>query len=876
MPSDRTDLYKKLRPEYDALYELTDQETGFNLTPIFNTLPVKKDYPDYYTVIRNPVSFNTLKKRLPHYTRAQDFINDLAQIPWNAKTYNAKESIIYKYSLILEEHLKNRCYPNLKKEFPELTYPYLGPLPDEPGYAEYQAQLKAKEEEAKRQEREMTKRQRMDTMSGERPNMRKRRTPANNYGGSYEDNNNYEYGDDEDFDGEKKFRANGNNNHYDNNSQSGTPQPGYYKTKLGYVSVGSVKKQAKRGRPPVIELPYMQRIRNVVKYMRKEVDDQGNNLVDEFENIPDKTEDPRYYQLISNPISYDDIKKKLKFRKFKSFDEFDSDMKLMASNYQMFHRASPEAQKRAKLLLNYYTKYRDLELAKPESLYMADAAAKLPVEEVNANGFICKVGDWVLLNNANDPDKPTVGQIFKLWSTKDGKKWLNACWYFRPEQTVHRVDRLFYKNEVMKTGQYRDHPITDIVGKCYVVHFTRYQRGDPDVDYDGPLFVCEFRYNENEKVFNKIRTWKGCIPEEIRDKEERTRPVTGRKFFKYVSPIKHLLPANATPDDPIPEPVENGKNAPPIVGAVYLGRKLHRDDLGEYSTSDDCPRYIIRPNDPPGEGEIDFVTGTMTTPYQTATNLTKWGYSVAPRNETPTLMSAKQPSIETRQNSIEPHSRTINGPRRTIVADILNDRQTHRLQHLVQSDAHRKTSAELGYTTTRKADEATMIASQSKAGTVILDSPGAFVLPVAITKNIESLHATDYGNQSKRLSVEEILSKYRGKGEILWFQSPSVYVQDRLISQDQFESHKLLNRWSRVNTGANLDYEEFEETVNRVKTRHSSTNTVLPLPAEVEIPDQDPQNEIYIKKSTITGLRPSLEFLSHRLTLELSPTDTQH
>ena len=90
-------------------------------------------------------------------------------------------------------------------------------------------------------------------------------------------------------------------------------------------------------------------------------------------------------------------------------------------------------------------------------------------------------------------------------------------------------------------------------------------------------------------------------------------PVNGRKFFKYPSPIKHLLPPNASFDDPIPEPRRGLPNAPPLVGAVYIRPKVPRDDLGEYSTSDECPRYIIRPGDPQEEGQIDYENGTILT-----------------------------------------------------------------------------------------------------------------------------------------------------------------------------------------------------------------------------------------------------------------------
>lgn len=164
---------------------------------------------------------------------------------------------------------------------------------------------------------------------------------------------------------------------------------------------------------------------------------------------------------------------------------------------------------------------------------------------------------------------------------------------------MHRVDRIFYENEVVKSGQYRDHLAEEVIGKCYVAYFTRYQRGDPAIPYEGPLFICEYRYNDNDKNFNKIRTWRACLPDEVRDHEDPITPFPNLRIFKKIeSPLKHLLPPNATVNMPIPEPTIGAPNAPPLYGAVYLREIDDSDDLGQYSTSRHCPKYIIRPNDP--------------------------------------------------------------------------------------------------------------------------------------------------------------------------------------------------------------------------------------------------------------------------------------
>ena len=123
-------LRGQLRQLFDSLFTIKD-ENGLAIHPIFDALPPKKEYPDYYIIIKKPVSFNTIKKRLSQYIDAQDFINDLAQIPWNAKTYNAQGSPIYRCATDLENFIKDSILPKLKQQYPNVRYPQLAPLPDE-------------------------------------------------------------------------------------------------------------------------------------------------------------------------------------------------------------------------------------------------------------------------------------------------------------------------------------------------------------------------------------------------------------------------------------------------------------------------------------------------------------------------------------------------------------------------------------------------------------------------------------------------------------------------------------------------------------------------------------------------------------------------
>lgn len=172
----------------------------------------------------------------------------------------------------------------------------------------------------------------------------------------------------------------------------------------------------------------------------------------------------------------------------------------------------------------------------------------------------------------NDLEKPIVAQIYRLWQDEAGKKWINSCWYYRPEQTIHRVTKRFYRNEVMKTGQYRDHRIDDIVDRCFVMFHTRYHKGRPRGLPPGKeVYVCEARYNEEKFTFNRIKTWTSCLPDEVRERDyEMDLYDVPRKIKKEPTPIAHLLNENAKETDMMPKPNWGHKDAPPIIGGVHI------------------------------------------------------------------------------------------------------------------------------------------------------------------------------------------------------------------------------------------------------------------------------------------------------------------
>lgn len=327
----------------------------------------------------------------------------------------------------------------------------------------------------------------------------------------------------------------------------------------------------KRGRPPRVDTPMEARIKAVLKGIRKPRDPQGVLKIRHFEKLPDKALYPDYYTEIKEPMAVDLIKRKSKRKKYTSVDHFMRDIDLMFNNAKLYNQPDSQLYQDADDLQAEAHRLAEQEKQKPDSEYlMEDGRLPLP-NGISHKNEIWRVGDWVHIQNPNDENKPIIAQIYRTWQDSEGGKWVNACWYYRPEQTVHRFDKHFLPNEVMKTGQYRDHRIEEVVDRCFVMFFTRFNRGRPrGFPPDKQVYVCEARYNEEKHKLNKIKTWASCLPDEVREKDYEMDLFEGpRKIRKVPSPIKHLLPADAKETDDLPKPTWGAENAPPIIGAVH-------------------------------------------------------------------------------------------------------------------------------------------------------------------------------------------------------------------------------------------------------------------------------------------------------------------
>ena len=487
--------------------------------------------PEYYDVIKEPIALSTVKAKhlRREYHSFSEFVRDCALIAHNAQSYNRPSAGAYQDALVIkalfEKEFKALAAQGILNE-EVAALPDLGELPP------VESPPPGDEEEEDDED---------------------------------DDDDDDEEDDDSEEEGLKRKRKRG-----PRSTAAITKREGGARDDSKGIDSDPRKR---RGRPPRVDTPMESRIKAVLKSVRKFKNNHGHVMVHQFEKLPDKAALPDYYLEIKEPIAIEQIKRKQKRKKYHSVDHFMRDMDIMFSNAKAYNTDESQIYKDAVQLQAEAHKLANAEKQKPDTDYvMEEGRLPLPGGIIH-NGEQYKVGDWIHLQNPNDVTNPIVAQIYRTWQDGDGEKWVNACWYYRPEQTVHHYEKHFFPHEVVKTGQYRDHRIDEIVDRCFVMFITRYFKGRPkDLPLDKEVYVCDSRYNEEKHKLNKIKTWASCLPDEVRDKDyEMILFDNPKKVKKVPSPLLHLLKDDSKEGGELLKPRWGADNAPPIVGAVYKG-----------------------------------------------------------------------------------------------------------------------------------------------------------------------------------------------------------------------------------------------------------------------------------------------------------------
>ncbi|XP_071406639.1 protein polybromo-1 isoform X5 [Pithys albifrons albifrons] len=556
---------QRMKILYNAVLEAREPGTGRRLCDLFMVKPSKKDYPDYYKIILEPMDLKMIEHNIRNdkYVAEEAMIEDMKLMFRNARHYNEEGSQVYNDAHMLEKILKEK-----RKE--------LGPLAEDDDVASPKLKLSRKSGISPKKSKYMTPMQQKlnevyeavknyTDKRGRRLSAIFLRLP------SRAELPDYYVTIKKPVDMEK-IRSHMMANKYqdidsmvedfvmmfNNACTYNEPESLIYKDALVLHKVLLETRREIEGdedsHVPNVTLLIQELIHNLFVSVMSHQDDEGRCYSDSLAEIP--AVDPNFPN--KPPLTFDIIRKNVENNRYRRLDLFQENMFEVLERARRMNRTDSEIYEDAVELQQFFIKIRD-ELCKNGEILLSPALSyttkhlhndvekekkeKLPKEieedklkreeekreaeksedssgsaglsslhrtysqDCSFKNSMYHVGDYVYVEPAETNLQPHIVCIERLWEDSAGEKWLYGCWFYRPNETFHLATRKFLEKEVFKSDYYNKVPVSKILGKCVVMFVKEYFKLCPENFRDEDVYVCESRYSAKTKSFKKIKLW---------------------------------------------------------------------------------------------------------------------------------------------------------------------------------------------------------------------------------------------------------------------------------------------------------------------------------------------------------------------------------
>ncbi|XP_053202089.1 protein polybromo-1-like isoform X2 [Panonychus citri] len=536
-------LRKRMKLIIKTLINYVDDQDR-QICELFMEKPSKKDYPDYYEIIENPIDMKTIQVnvRSDQYATEDAFIADLKQMFDNCKQYNEEGSQIYRDAETLEALLNGKLaelgayIPKVRRsrKSTNLIQPKLKVL--------YDAIINYNDPKTGRQLSSIFMKLPSRLDYPDYYDVIKSPLDLGKIGMRLKDNL-YESLDDLLSDLVLVF---------DNACKYNEPDSQLYKDALTLQHVALQTKleliENESQGVPNIRAVIQDLLTNLFISVYNHQDEEGRCYSDSIIELSEqeaKNADPNERR----PLTLDQIKKNLEKRRYRRLDRFQQDMFDVFERTRRSSRSDSQAFEDSVELQLYFIRLRN-ELCRNGEVLQSSAlnftetnlntqvdalkSQKLPFEnqeaeaeskaedkdadpsggtsaesiaEVSLNDQVYRPGDFVYIEPREKGMDPHIINISKLWKDPTGQIWIYGCWFYRPYETYHIASKKFLEKEVFKSDSYNNALLSQVVGKCFIMFVKDYFKQKPEGFDDRDVYVCESRYFTRTKTFKKIKVW---------------------------------------------------------------------------------------------------------------------------------------------------------------------------------------------------------------------------------------------------------------------------------------------------------------------------------------------------------------------------------
>ncbi|CAL1527080.1 unnamed protein product [Lymnaea stagnalis] len=558
-------IKKRLKMLFSTVYDYNDVN-GRLLRPIFMVLPSRKDYPDYYQVIMEPIDMTMIEAKLKteKYPNEQALLSDFELMFNNARHYNEEGSQVYQDANTLDRALRakwkimsaktgsgrrsklSECNP-LSEKLQELyesvrdyqdrsgralSSPFIK-LPNKNDYPDYYEVIKRPIDMLRIQQKMMASQyESVEDMVADFVQMFDNACKYNE-----PDSIIYKA---------SKFSLNSFLSLYD----ALALQRVCFQKKLELMSdcMNNV---------PDVKALTQELMKNLFISTVSHEDDEGRCYTDSFAELTEKDKGLQLNgEITERPMTFDQIKRNLDKGRYRRVDRFQEDMFKVFERARKCSRTDSQLYEDAVEMQTFFIKTRD-ELCKNGEMVLTPALSYterhltlalekeqkekqeqekqdqekqeegekkksleekmeeekiLESENVNTdeeyeykNQLYCK-GDFVYIDSRDTPE-PHIMVIESFGTDNNGVKVIKGNWFYRPEETYHLATRKFLEKEVFKSDTSHGTPLSEIVGRCCVMFVKDYFKSRPETIPDRDVYVCESRYSVRHRCFKKIKNW---------------------------------------------------------------------------------------------------------------------------------------------------------------------------------------------------------------------------------------------------------------------------------------------------------------------------------------------------------------------------------
>ncbi|XP_070793140.1 protein polybromo-1 isoform X1 [Pituophis catenifer annectens] len=615
---------QRMKILYNVVLEAREPGTGRRLCELFMVKPSKKDYPDYYKIILEPMDLKIIEHniRSDKYAGEEAMIEDMRLMFRNARHYNEEGSQVYNDAHILEKILKEK-----RKE--------LGPLLEDDEIASPKLKLSRKTGISPKKSKYMTPMQQKlnevyeavknyTDKRGRRLSAIFLRLPSRSELPDY-------YLTIKKPVDMEKIRSHMMANKYqdidsmvedfvmmfNNACTYNEPESLIYKDALVLHKVLLETRRDIEGdedsHVPNVTLLIQELIHNLFVSVMSHQDDEGRCYSDSLAEIP--AVDPSFPN--KPPLTFDIIRRNVENNRYRRLDLFQEHMFEVLERARRMNRTDSEIYEDAVELQQFFIKIRD-ELCKNGEILLSPALSyttkhlhndvekekkeKLPKEmeedklkreeekreaeksedtsggsglsnlhrtysqDCSFKNSMYHVGDYVYVEPAEANLQPHIVCIERLWEDSNGEKWLYGCWFYRPNETFHLATRKFLEKEVFKSDYYNKVTVSKILGKCVVMFVKEYFKLCPENFRDEDVYVCESRYSAKTKSFKKIKLW--------------TMPISSVRFVPREVPLPVVRVASVFANtDKIDEEKHTETSEDTKIGDSILSLEKDKEDV---------------------------------------------------------------------------------------------------------------------------------------------------------------------------------------------------------------------------------------------------------------------------------------------------------